>query len=43
MLGKLARMIGGASDDESIENKCFCDQHLSEEAVDRIKRAMSDS
>jgi hypothetical protein len=43
MLGKFARMMGAAGDDETIENKCFCDQHLSEEARNRIKQAMSDN
>ncbi len=41
MLGKLARLMGKAADDESIEDKCFCDQHLSDEARDRIKQAMT--
>ena len=40
MLSKLANLLGRAADDETIENKCFCDQHLSDDARDRIKQAM---
>jgi hypothetical protein len=41
MLGKLAGLMGRAADDETIESKCFCDQHLSEEARERIKQEMA--
>lgn len=40
MLGKLANLLGRAADDKTIEDKCFGDQHLSDEARNRIKQAM---